>query len=114
MAASCWSAATETHLLLFGLEVNLSFPRISKTSEAATSFVFLGHFVANRASAGSAVLDCNPFFEDLLKALPMRHKAATVKLHTELGLLSPGNTGKKLRLIWLYLEWFFFLNKPLP
>lgn len=39
MAASCCSAATETRLLLFGLEVNLSFPRISNISEAATSCV---------------------------------------------------------------------------
>lgn len=60
------------------------------------------------------MLDCNPFFENLLKALPMRQKAAMVKLHTELGLLLPGNARKKLRLIWLYLEWFFLLNKRLP
>jgi len=52
--------------------------------------------------------------EDLLTALPMRHKAATVKLCTELGLLSPGNGGKKLMLNWLYLEQVFFLNEPLP
>lgn len=36
MAASCWSAATETHV---GLEVNLSFPRLSNISEGAASCV---------------------------------------------------------------------------
>lgn len=41
------------------------------------------------------MLDYKPFFEDLPKALPMRHKAAMVKLRTELGLLSPGNAVEK-------------------
>lgn len=51
------------------------------------------------------MLDCNPFLEDLLKALLMRHKAAT-----ELGLLSPGSAGKDpeaylaLSGMWLFSE----------